>query len=285
MDDVTERVRIEEMMVQSEKMLSIGGLAAGMAHEINNPLGVILQALQNIFRRVSPDLPANIRAAEECGIALTSLRQYLEQREILVFMEDIRQSGQRAAEIVANMLSFSRKADGGGSPADLAELLDRTVLLAGSDYDLKKCRDFRQIEIVREYEPGLPPVVCQAGKIQQVFLNILRNGAEAMMAIKDPGRRPRFVLRVAQDQGMVRVEIEDNGPGMDEATRRRVFEPFFTTKPPGSGTGLGLSVSYFIIAEDHGGAMVVESNPGVGTRFIIQLPLAGKSGRARPISG
>lgn len=284
-DDVTERVRIEEMMVQSEKMLSIGGLAAGMAHEINNPLGVILQALQNIFRRVSPDLPANIRAAEECGIALTSLRQYLEQREILVFMEDIRQSGQRAAEIVANMLSFSRKADGGGSPADLAELLDRTVLLAGSDYDLKKCRDFRQIEIVREYEPGLPPVVCQAGKIQQVFLNILRNGAEAMMAIKDAGRTPRFVLRVAQDQGMVRVEIEDNGPGMDEATRRRVFEPFFTTKPPGSGTGLGLSVSYFIITEDHGGAMVVESNPGVGTRFIIQLPLAGKSGRARPISG
>lgn len=105
------------------------------------------------------------------------------------------------------------------------------------------------------------------------------------MAIKDAGRTPRFVLRVAQDQGMVRVEIEDNGPGMDEATRRRVFEPFFTTKPPGSGTGLGLSVSYFIITEDHGGAMVVESNPGVGTRFIIQLPLAGKSGRARPISG
>lgn len=284
-DDVTERVRIEEMMVQSEKMLSIGGLAAGMAHEINNPLGVILQALQNIFRRVSPDLPANIRAAEQCGIALPNLRQYLEQREILVFLDDIRQSGQRAAEIVANMLSFSRKADGGGSPADLAELLDRTVLLAGNDYDLKKCRDFRQIEIVREYESDLPPVFCQAGKIQQVFLNILRNGAEAMMAMKDPGRTPQFVLRVGQDQGMVRVEITDNGPGMDEATRRRVFEPFFTTKPPGSGTGLGLSVSYFIITEDHGGAMVVESNPGVGTRFIIQLPLAGKNGGARPISG
>jgi len=169
-------------------------------------------------------------------------------------------------------------------PVDgMAALLDRTVLLAGNDYDLKKCRDFGRIEIVREYEPGLPPVGCQAGKIRQVFLNILRNGAEAMMAIKDAGRTPRFVLRVAQDQGMVRVEIEDNGPGMDEATRRRVFEPFFTTKPPGSGTGLGLSVSYFVITVDHGGAMVVESNPGVGTRFI--LPLAGKNGRARPISG
>lgn len=88
------------------------------------------------------------------------------------------------------------------------------------------------------------------------------------------GRAPRFMLRVRPDDAMVRVEIEDNGPGMDEATRKRVFEPFFTTKPPGSGTGLGLSVSYFIITEDHGGMMTVESSPGVGTRFIIRLPAA-----------
>ena len=113
-DDVTERVRIEEMMVQSEKMLSVGGLAAGMAHEINNPLGVILQASQNVLRRVSPDLPVNARVAGECGITLSSVQQYLERREILTFLEDIRQSGQRAAEIVANMLSFSRKAEGTG---------------------------------------------------------------------------------------------------------------------------------------------------------------------------
>ncbi len=280
-DDVTERVRIEEMMVQSEKMLSVGGLAAGMAHEINNPLGVILQAAQNILRRVSPDLPANVRAAEECGISLDRLQQYLARREVLIFLEDIRRSGERAADIVANMLSFSRKAEGGGVPVDMAELLDRTVSLAASDYDLKKRYDFRQINIVREYQPAVPRVVCEAGKIQQVFLNILRNGAEAMMALGKAGRPAQFVLRVLRDGVMVRVEIEDNGPGMDEATRRRVFEPFFTTKPPGSGTGLGLSVSYFIVTEDHEGSMSVESSPGMGSRFVIRLPVMGQRRRGK----
>ncbi len=276
-DDVTERVRIEEMMVQSEKMLSVGGLAAGMAHEINNPLGVILQATQNIIRRVSPDLPLNAQVADECGTSLSSLRHYMKRREILTFLRDILESGQRAAEIVANMLSFSRKAEGAVTPTDLGELLDRTVSLAASDYDLKKHYDFRQIEIVREYQPDTPRVICQAGKIQQVFLNILRNGAEAMMAEKDQERLARFNLRVGKDEDAVRVEIEDNGPGLDEATRKRVFEPFFTTKPPGSGTGLGLSVSYFIVTEEHGGSVTVESSPGVGTRFVIRLPTEGKS--------
>ena len=275
-DDVTERVRIEEMMVQSEKMLSVGGLAAGMAHEINNPLGVILQASQNLLRRVSPDLPMNVRVAEECGTSLSSLQRYFERRGIFTFLEDIRQSGQRAADIVANMLSFSRKPEGGGSSTNLAELLDRTVSLAGSDYDLKKRYDFRQIEIVREYEAEAPRAVCQASKIQQVFLNILRNAAESMSEVRDLGPTPRFTLRVMAEGEMVRVEIEDNGPGMDEATRRRVFEPFFTTKPVGLGTGLGLSVSYFIVTQDHGGTMAVESSPGVGSRFIIRLRAEGR---------
>jgi signal transduction histidine kinase len=117
---------------------------------------------------------------DECGTSLNSLQQYRERRGILTFLEDIRQSGQRAAEIVANMLSFSRKAEGKGSPADLGELLDRTVSLAASDYDLEKHYDFRRIEIMREYQPATPPVICQAGKLQLVFLNVLRNGARAM---------------------------------------------------------------------------------------------------------
>jgi PAS domain S-box-containing protein len=277
-DDVTERVRLEEMMVQSEKMLSVGGLAAGMAHEINNPLGVILQAAQNVLRRISPCLAENERVAKECGTTLQAIRDYLEKREIGVFLQDIRQSGERAAGIVSNMLSFSRKADGPGSSTDLRDLLDRSVALAGSDFDLKKKHDFKQIEIVREYEAGLPLVVCHPSKIQQVFLNILRNGAEAMneqgsreMESGAKGERPRLTLRIMRDGEMVRVEIGDNGPGMDEATRKRVFEPFFTTKAPGVGTGLGLPVSYFIIQEEHGGTITVESTPGAGARFIIRL--------------
>ncbi|MBW1783722.1 MAG: PAS domain S-box protein, partial [Deltaproteobacteria bacterium] len=182
--DITDRKRTEEMMVQSEKMLSVGGLAAGMAHEINNPLGVMLQATQNVLRRISSELPVNARVAEECGTTLKTVRAYLEKREVPLFLEDIRQSGERAAEIVSNMLSFSRKAEGGGSSADVADLLDKTVALAASDYDLKKTYDFRQIEIVREYEPDVPPVVCQSSKRQQVFLNMLRNSGEAMQETK-----------------------------------------------------------------------------------------------------
>jgi PAS domain S-box-containing protein len=276
LDDVTERVRIEEMMIQSEKMLSVGGLAAGMAHEINNPLGAILQASQNVLRRVSAELPVNLQVAKACGTTLDTVRKYLEQREVLSFLEDIRSSGLRAAQIVENMLAFSRKPEAGGSSTDLAELLDRTLVLAGSDYDLKKRYDFRQIEIVRDYATDTPPVICQAGKLQQVFFNILRNGAEAMREVRDSGRVPRFVLRVLPEENMVRVEIEDNGPGMDEATRKRIFEPFFTTKPPGSGTGLGLSISYFIVTEDHGGTLSVESQPEAGTRFVVRLPVGEK---------
>jgi signal transduction histidine kinase len=239
-------------------------------------LGAILQASQNILRRVSPELPVNLRVAEACGATLDAVRKYLEQREILVFLEDVRNSGLRAAQVVENMLAFSRKPEAGGNPTDLAELLDRTLLLAESDYDLRKRHDFRQIAIIREYASEVPLVVCQASKIQQVFLNILRNGAEAMGELLDAGRSPRFVLRVLPEGASVRVEIEDNGPGIDEATRRRVFEPFFTTKLPGIGTGLGLSVSYFIVAEDHGGTLTVDSQPGTGTRFIVRLPVTGK---------
>lgn len=287
-DDVTERVRMEEMIIQSEKMLSVGGLAAGMAHEINNPLGVIVQASQNVMRRVSPDLAANVRAAEGCGTTLQLVRDYLERREIPLFLEDIRKSGLRAAEIVSNMLRFSRKAEDGGSPADLAELLDKTLALAESDYDLKKKYDFRKIQIVREYDPDVPMVVCQPSKLQQVFLNILRNGAEAMHGLGNTATAtevrmnpPKFILRTMKEEEMVRLEIEDNGPGMDEAMRRRIFEPFFTTKPPGTGTGLGLSVSYFIVTEHHGGTLSVESKMGRGSRFIIRLPAGGSDYRGK----
>jgi nitrogen fixation/metabolism regulation signal transduction histidine kinase len=270
--DITERRKAQELMMQSEKMLSVGGLAAGMAHEINNPLGVILQSSQNVLRRVSSDIEANIAAAQACGTTLHALRCYMEKREILMFLEDVRESGERANEIVSNMLSFSRQPDGVQSSIDIAELLDRTLVLAETDYDLKKHHDFRQIEIAREYEANVPLVPCQSSKIQQVFLNILRNGAEAMKEVDNPAITPRFVLRVVAEAGMVCVEIEDNGPGMEGTTRRRVFEPFYTTKGPGEGTGLGMSVSYFIITEDHGGTLEVESQPGTGAKFTIRLP-------------
>ncbi len=280
-DDVTDRVRLEEMMVQSEKMLSVGGLAAGMAHEINNPLAGIIQNVCNIENRLSDlHMPANLRSAELAGITMEAIHTFMESRGILRMVRNIKESGSRVAGIVENMLSFARKSEFAISPQNISDLLEKTLELAATDYDLKKQYDFKSIQIIKEYEENLPLVPCEASKIQQVFLNILSNGAQAMhgniVKQKYFGEKfspPCFILRLKKESNMLCIEMEDNGPGIEESIRKRIFEPFFTTKPAGAGTGLGLSVSYFIITETHGGSMSVESEAGNGTKFIIRLPL------------
>jgi PAS domain S-box-containing protein len=275
--DITERKRLQEMMIQSEKMLTVGGLAAGVAHEINNPLAGILQNAQVVLTRTSPDLPANRSAAERCGTTIEQIRAYMEDRRILEMLDFIRASGERAAKIVRNMLAFSRTGPRTAkSPHDLRKLMDRTIELARSDYDLKKRYDIREVEIVREYAPDVPDVAVDDTEIQQVFFNLLKNASQALGEQPHAVDLPRIVIRIAQQGDAVRVEVEDNGPGIPEADRRRIFEPFFTTKEPGAGTGLGLFVSYFIITSDHGGTISVESVPGKGTKFIVMLPLERK---------
>jgi PAS domain S-box-containing protein len=271
--DITERVRLQEMMIQSEKMASVGGLAAGMAHEINNPLSSILQAAQVCLMQLDPAVPANIAAAGECACSLEAVRCYLEKRRVLKFLSGIQEAGTRAAQIVASMLEFSRKSESRRTPADINEILDKSVEMASTDYDLKKKYDFRHIAIVRQYEPGLPEINCTRSEIEQVILNLLKNAAQAMAGHPPSEGKPTLTLRTSCTNGSVRIEVADNGPGMAETVRRRVFEPFFTTKSQGQGTGLGLSVSYFIITTNHGGSIRVESEPGKGAKFIIDLPI------------
>jgi len=274
LDDVTKQVRLEEAVIQSEKMLSVGGLAAGMAHEINNPLAGMMQVASVMKNRLSnPDMPANLRAAKLAEVDMENILTYMEARGILNMLDDINTSGQRIAEIVNNMLSFAHKRESSFSTNNLAKLIDKALELAATDYDLKKQYDFKKIEIIRKYDSNLPAVPCEAAKIQQVILNILRNGAQVMQDANIEA--PTFTLHTYLDstRNMATIEIEDNGPGMNENTRKRVFEPFFTTKPEGEGTGLGMSVSFFIITENHGGEMHVKSEPGKGARFIIRLPL------------
>ena len=275
-EDVTERTRIQELLMQTEKMLSLGGLAAGMAHEINNPLNIITQAAQNIERRVAPDLPANQQAAESLGLNLEQMQVYLAQRQIPQFLGSIRTAAGRTARIVANMLRFSRCAETTMQPASLADLLERAVELASGDYDLKKQYDFHNIAIIRDYAPEVPDVPVMAVEIEQVLLNLLKNAAQALSG-NPPERPSRLSLRLRRDDRYAVIAVEDNGPGMDEATRRRVFEPFFTTRDPGMGTGLGLSVSYMIITQNHKGLLEVASTPGKGTCFTIRLPLSRES--------
>lgn len=272
-DDVTERVRIESMMSQTEKMSSIGGLAAGMSHELNNPLGGILQGLQNIRRRFSPDIPKNIEAAEALGVDLEKIRQYMKERQIEHFMDSIENAGERAAGIIENLVKFIRQPEAGKQAEDIRDLIDRTLDLAALDYDMKKKYGFRELEIVREYDSELMSVPCVASEIQQVLLNGLRNAAQALAMQAGRSEAGQITVRTKKMDNMACIEIEDNGPGMDEQTRKRVFEPFYTTREPGEGTGLGLSVSYYIVHDQHQGHIRMESTPGKGSILIVELPL------------
>jgi PAS domain S-box-containing protein len=272
-DDITEKVRIEEMMIQSEKMVSVGGLAAGMAHEINNPLAAILGNARLMRKRLLDDSARNRRTAEDCDTGLDRVADYVRARGVDAMLDAVIESGERAGRVVTNMLGFSRKTDGAARDADVAEILDKALELVRSGHDLEHSYNFKDIAVEREFGEGPFPVRCDPGRLEQVFFNILNNGAQAMtFFMGETGREPRFVLRCKREDGIIRVEIEDNGPGMTEEVCRRVFEPFFTTKEAGVGTGLGMSVSYFIVTEHLRGAMRVESGPDGGATFIIEIP-------------
>ncbi len=273
LDDISRRMQLEEMMVQTEKMMSVGGLAAGMAHEINNPLGAILQSIQTVKRRMSPELPANLETAEKLNISLEAIDTYMAEREITRFLENIHSAGVRASQIVSNMLQFSRRESRDLTPMPMGDLISQTLDIAASDFNLKQGFDFKRIKIKQEIDPNLPPVPCIANEIQQVLLNLLKNAAQAISNREESSRQGLITINAHRENQQAIISVEDNGSGMPEDIRRRIFEPFYTTKDIGSGTGLGLSVSYFIITNNHHGSITVSSTPGVGTTFTIGLNL------------
>ena len=242
-------------LVQNEKMISLGNLAAGIAHEINNPLSGILQGSQVIISRLATDSPANLAAASQSGCQLSSIHSFMNMRGIFEMLSCIRESAMRASHIVKNMLQFSRKGNRTKALVDINDKLNESIKLCATDYSLKDKYDFRNIIIVREYDINLPAVPCVHPDIQQVFINLLTNAAQAM--IQTPS--PTIILRTMKEENMVRIEMEDNGPGMEDTVRDHIFEPFFSTKASASGTGLGLSISLFIVTEIHSGSIDVES--------------------------
>ncbi|WP_421901856.1 ABC transporter substrate-binding protein [Maridesulfovibrio sp.] len=270
--DMTEKVKTQELLIQTEKMVSVGALAAGMAHEINNPLAGILQAVQNIYRRTSPDVPANTKVAKNIGCSCEKIQSYLEERGIVRMLNGIHSSGERAANIVHTMLNFTRRNDEGMTVCNLNRLFDDIMNIITCDYDLKKKYDFKHTKINKDYQEDLGEVSCLRIEIEQVLLNLVKNAAYATNEISDI-RTPTITLRTRMDEKYIIAEVEDNGPGMSPEVKRRVFEPFFTTKSPGVGTGLGLSVSYFIITQNHKGTFEIKTEIGKGTKFTIKIPI------------
>ncbi len=274
-EDVSERERLFEAMVESEKFLTVAGLAAGMAHEINNPLGIIIQTLENLDRRLLGDLPANIAAAEKHGVSMEVIRAYAADRGIPSYITDISEAVTRAARIVTNMLQFSRKSGSQTGFSDVEGIIDRAIDLAYSDFSLKRRYDFKRIEIIR-VKATLPAISCSETQLEQVIFNLLKNAAQAMAEKEYKSSSPSIRITTFLEERWAGIEIEDNGPGMDESSIQRIFEPFYTTKTAGEGTGLGLAISHYIIANIMNGNITVKSRKGEWSRFTIRLPLEPK---------
>ncbi len=243
LDDVTDRVSLEDRIVQADKLSSIGLLAAGVAHEVNTPLAVISSYAQMLAKRVNED-PTHAKA-----------------------LEKITQQTFRASEIVNSLLNFSRTASNDFTSMDINEAIRETISLV--EPQLRKAR----VEVVPRLQPDLPPIRGVAGRLQQVCLNLFLNARDAM----PDGGRLEVVTSIdpgAEDQ--IRIEVRDSGVGMTREQLSRIFDPFFTTKGPKRGTGLGLSISYGII-EEHSGRLSASSAPGEGTTFVIELPAVGRA--------
>ena len=188
-------------------------------------------------------------------------------------LDGIQQAGSRAAKIVSHMLSFSRMSNRQLADCQLPMLIDQALEIAGNDFALMEGFDFRSIEIVRDFDPQIDRVPCIANELEQVLLNLLKNAAQAIHQ-NQAQERGRIILRTRLNPPWAEIQVEDNGGGIPENVRKRIFEPFFTTKEVGQGTGLGLSVSYFIITNNHQGQMEVQCQPGHGSTFTLRLPLS-----------
>ncbi|MEK6200989.1 MAG: PAS domain S-box protein [Desulfobulbaceae bacterium] len=193
--DMTSYKLMEEQMMQAEKMSTIAGLAAGVAHEINTPLSAILQSIQVIQQSLAPDLAGNREMADRCGLELAKVQDYFEKKDINFFMNGIRESAIKSAKIISNLLQFSRPQKSDSSQEDLASLLDKSVELAKNDYDMRKNYNFIYLEIIRDYSPDLPRVSCVAMDIEQVFINLLKNAVQAMGDRAEPKPKARIILR------------------------------------------------------------------------------------------
>jgi PAS domain S-box-containing protein len=272
-DDVTEQAAMQELLIQSEKMLSLGGLAAGMAHEINNPLGGIVQLSQVLKSRLKQSGHSNDAAAAKHGFTMEQLQGYIRERKIEEMVDGIQRAGNRAGDIIRNMLDYARQTSDSYTWTDMRDVVAQTLALAQNELDLNRKVDFGRISVMTDYEKDLPAVRCNVGRIQQVLFNLFKNSAQAFSEVPFSPGRWQLRIRLAADDCMFTIEIEDNGPGMSEEVRASIFEPFFSTKKARGGSGLGLPICRFIVKEFHKGEIDVRSKLGEGTSFRIQLPI------------
>jgi len=261
----------QSMLIHAEKMTAMGQLVAGVAHEVNNPIGFVISNLHSLKEAFSDltlayeDLESLYlkKAPADSAQVLHALR---EKHDLEFIFEDFPdlikaslEGAGRVKEIVKNLRTFSRLDEAQRKRVDVGENLSSTLSLA--DPELRK----REIRVHLEMDP-LDPLDCYPSDLNQVFMNLIVNAAQAMATGGD------LTIRAQQDEKWLTLEFEDTGPGIPGDIQSKIFDPFFTTKPVGSGTGLGLSLAYQIITDKHRGSITVDSDPNRGTCFRIRLP-------------
>ncbi|HSS62822.1 MAG TPA: PAS-domain containing protein [Gammaproteobacteria bacterium] len=268
-----ELTQAQQSLLHAEKMASLGQLTAGVAHEIKNPLNFV-----NNFAGLSIDLFEELREAVRGKSGSSSADHDGEVTELIDTiggnLTKIKEHGGRADRIVTSMLSHARGGAGSPQATDLNALIDESLNLA---YHGERARDHSfNISIERQFDPGIGKLDLYRQEMTRVFINLITNGFYATQRRKDelgePDYVPTLTVRTQATDDRVELRIRDNGIGMPASVREKVFEPFFTTKPPGEGTGLGLSLTYDIVVQQHRGQIEVQSEEGKFTEVIVSLP-------------
>jgi len=258
----------QEQLVQQEKMASLGQLTAGIAHEIKNPLNFV-----NNFAEVNEELADELREAYEANpnVKLADLLDIV--ADLKQNAQVINQHGKRADGIVHAMMQHASSGSGQRQATNINQLVSEHMDLA---YHGKRAQNpGLQVEMVRDLSAEVGKVEMVPQEIGRVILNLMGNAFDAVYeyASKDNGvYAPTVMVSTRQIDSMIEIRVSDNGPGIPKDIQQKIFEPFFTTKPTGSGTGLGLSLSYDIVTQGHGGTLTVESEEGQGASFIVTLP-------------
>lgn len=289
-----ELKEMQSQLVQNEKLASIGQLAAGVAHEMNTPVGFVasnFQTLESYIRKIRElivmyeELTGMVESLrqEDLSNKISLISQFCDDKKIGFILDDIqglfdesREGLDRITEIVQNLRDFSRiDRPGSRDEYDINHGIETTLIVASNEikYDADIKTEFSDV----------PLIFCNSGQINQVFLNILINAAQAIRSQERDGQGAITIRTYSTDEGVI-CEIADDGPGIPPDKLYNIFDPFFTTKPTGKGTGLGLSVSYDIIVNKHNGRLLVDSTVGEGTKFIIKLPIGTKENEESEIA-
>jgi signal transduction histidine kinase len=275
----------QSQLVQTEKLSSLGQLVAGLAHEINNPVNFIHGNLRHADQYIQ-DLLNLLGLYQQSYSQLSpALQTAMDDNDLDFLCEDLpkllasmRVGTERIRQIVLSLKNFSRLDESEMKSVNLCEGIDSTLLIL--QHRLKSETKHSSITVQKNY--GNPPLVdCYAGQLNQVFMNLISNAIDALKQFNTQ-RDPETVQQTPSkitidiqtlDEHQVLIQIADNGPGMPPEVRQKIFDPFFTTKPAGKGTGLGLSISHQIVVEKHGGQLECLSTVGVGTTFLIKIPI------------